>query len=96
MWTFTTLREHAARSGAGGTRLISIVQRQPSWITRVTLTTALLVFGAVVLLLVVPAMLVAGLVFAVLALTHAALTRARSALRLDGAGRRNVRVVTRR
>ncbi len=96
MWTFATFREHAARSGADGIRLVSMVQRQPSWITRATVGAAILVFTGVVLLLVIPAMLVAAAVFGILSLAHAAVGSIRAALRLDGAGRRNVRVITRR
>jgi len=95
MWTFATIREHAARSGDGAVRFVTIVQRQPSWITRAALGAALLMFAAVVLLLVVPALLVAMVVFTALAVAHATVRSVRSLLRLDGDGRRNVRVISR-
>ncbi|HZW09735.1 MAG TPA: hypothetical protein VFF69_07510 [Phycisphaerales bacterium] len=96
MWAFTTLRDHAARSPGGVVRLVTIVQRQPSWVGRAAAGAALLVFTGVVLLLVVPAALAATVVFGVLALGAGAARSIRSALRLDASGRRNVRVVARR
>jgi hypothetical protein len=97
MWTFTTIREHAARSGNGAARMVTVVQRQPSWVTKATVGAAMLVLAGVVLLLVIPATLAAAAVFGVLALGNAATRSMRAKLGFGGSGgRRNVRVVTRR
>lgn len=96
MWTFTTIRDYAGHPGEGAARLVTIVQRQPSWITRAAAGAAVLVFTGVVLLLVVPAIIVAAAVFAVLALANSARRSLRSAFGLGRSGRRNVRVITRR
>lgn len=96
MWTFTTIREQAGRTGDGAARIYTVVRRQPSWIGRVALGAALLVVTGIVLLLVVPAVLVAAAIFVVLALASAAARSVRRMFGLDGTGRRNVRVITRR
>jgi len=96
MWTFTTIRDQTAKSGEQAARLFTVVQNQPSWISKAALGAAFLVFTGVVLLLVIPALLIAAGVFLFLAGT-ASLTRAfRNMFGFERSGRRNVRVITRR
>lgn len=96
MWNPDDIRERAARSGQGATRVFTVVQSQPSWITRFALTVGLLVFTGVLLILVIPALLLATAVFLVLALISGGLRRLRSLFGADDTGRRNVRIVARR
>lgn len=97
MWNFTTIRDQAARSGGtGATRLYTVVSRQPSWITRAALSVALLAFTGVVLLLVVPALALAAIVFFALLLLRRSWLWVRSILGLGRSGRQNVRVIVRR
>ncbi|VAX41756.1 hypothetical protein MNBD_PLANCTO03-1531 [hydrothermal vent metagenome] len=96
MWSFTTIREQAAQSGgSGATRLFTVVQQQPSWITRVAFGVAVLVFTGVILLLVVPALIIAAMVFFLLALVSRAWRWMRSLFGFERSGRRHVRVISR-
>ena len=96
MWSFTTIREQAAQSGgSGATRLFTVVQQQPSWITRVAFSVAVLVLSAVILLLVVPALLIAAVVFFVLVMALRAWRWTRSLFGFGRSGRRHVRVIAR-
>lgn len=95
MWTFTSIREQAAKSGHAAGRVFTVVQSQPSWVTRITLSAATLVLAAVILLLVIPTILVAAAVFVLLAYCNAAFRSLRSLLRPTDRGRRNVRVIRR-
>jgi len=95
MRSFTTIRERAARSGAGASRVFTIVNQQPSWITRTAFVVGLLVFSAIVLLLVVPALIVAAMAFFVLLWCFRAWRWVRSGLGFRRSGRRHVRVIVR-
>lgn len=91
MWSYTTIRE---QFGAPG-RVFTVIGRQPSWITRAALAVGFLIFTGVVVLLVVPALLLAALVFFALVLARRAWLRVRALFGADGSGRRNVRVIVR-
>lgn len=96
MWSFTTIREQAARSGGSGAgRVFAVVQQQPSWMVRVAFGVAVLVFTGIVLLLVVPALIIAAVVFFVLAMVRRAWLWVRGLFGLERSGRRHVRVMTR-
>lgn len=95
-WTFTTIRDQAARSGEGAARVFTVVQSQPSWVTRIALTAAAIVVSAIVLLLVVPAVLIGAVIFLILAGGRSLIARTRGLLGLSRGGRKNVRVVVRR
>ena len=95
MWSFTTIREQAARSGTGASRAFSVVSQQPSWITKAAVLVGLLIFSGIVLLLVVPALLVAAVVFFVLLWMFRAWLWVRSLFGGGRSGRRNVRVIVR-
>ncbi len=75
--------------------MFTVVQQQPSWITRVAFTIGLLVFSGVILLLVVPALIIAAVVFFLLVLAVRAWVWTRSLFGFTRSGRRNVRVITR-
>ncbi|MBK7403336.1 MAG: hypothetical protein IPJ41_01560 [Phycisphaerales bacterium] len=96
MWTYTSIREQAARSGQTAGRVFTVVRTQPSWVSRVALTAGAVVLLAVVLLLVVPALLIAFLVFLLLAAVLHTWHSVRSLFRFERTGRRNVRVISRR
>lgn len=95
MFRFDVLNEQTARTGERAARVVTVIREQPSWITRVALAVAALTFTAVLLLLVIPAMLLATVVFVVLGLGFRAWVWCRSLFGLDRSGRENVRVMTR-
>lgn len=86
----TFANEGAGRAGAAW----RTVAAQPSWVTRFALIAFLIVIGLPILLLLFLALIVATIVFGVLALANAVLIRLRGALPRDD-GRANVRVIRR-
>ncbi len=96
MWSFTTIREQAARSGGSGAgRVFAVVQQQPSWMVRVAFGVGMLVFTGVILLLVVPALILGAVVFFVLAMVRRAWLWVRGLFGFERSGRRHVRVISR-
>lgn len=88
-----TFRTYADRS----TRVFTVVRSQPSWVTRIAFGTALMVLVAIVFLLVVPAVVIGLIVFAMGMLITAIKRRFAGLRRPNGAldGRKNVKVITR-
>ncbi|HRP63869.1 MAG TPA: hypothetical protein PK400_11285 [Phycisphaerales bacterium] len=86
----TFAQEGAGRAGAAWRTVAS----QPSWITRIALMAFLIIVGLPILLLLLFALLVATIVFVILALINAVLVRLRGAMPRND-GRENVRVIRR-
>lgn len=85
----------ATNTGQHAARVVTVIQSQPSWVLRAALTVAFLTLTAILLVVVVPAMLLAAVVFLVLAILRRSWVALRRALGMDRSGRRNVRVITR-
>ena len=85
----------ATNTGQQAARVVTVIQSQPSWVLRAALTVAFLTLTAILLVVVVPAMLLAAVVFLVLAVLRRGWVALRIALGMDRSGRRNVRVITR-
>lgn len=85
----------ATNTGQQAARVVTVIQSQPSWVLRAALTVAFLTLTAILLVVVVPAMLLAAVVFLVLAILRRSWVALRRALGMDRSGRRNVRVITR-
>jgi len=89
----------AQRAAHGrATRVIYTVRSQPSWVTKLALGLALLVFVSIVVVLVVPALLVAAVVFTVgagIASVKRRLVGSGGRSGAEDGRRRNVRVITR-
>ena len=93
MFTVTTIRERLSQAG----RVVEVVQRQPSWVTKAALTAGFLAMGAVALVLIVPAILLMLIVFFIgagIAAAKSFFTRSKQPNGLLD-GRKNVRVVGR-
>lgn len=95
MMRFTVFNEQTAGAGQRAARVVSVIQQQPSWITRAALSVAFLVVTAILLVIVVPAMLLAAVLFIVLMTARRLWLGIRQSLGFDRSGRRNVRVITR-
>ena len=85
----------ATNTGQRAARVVTVIQSQPSWVLRAALTVAFLTVTAVLLVLVVPAVLVASVLFLVLTACRRLWLSLRGAIGLDRTGRRNVRVIVR-
>lgn len=85
----------ATNTGQHAARVVTVIQSQPSWVLRAALTVAFLTLTAILLVVVVPAMLLAAVIFLVLAFVRRVWLSLRGVIGLDRAGRRNVRVIVR-
>ncbi|MDQ7014298.1 MAG: hypothetical protein Q9O74_10430 [Planctomycetota bacterium] len=95
MMRFSVFSEQTTRSGQRAARVVSVIREQPSWITRVAFTVAFLTLTAILLVVVLPMVILAGLVFVVLVLVRRGWMALRRGLGFDRAGRHNVRVISR-
>ncbi|MEX2218052.1 MAG: hypothetical protein WD749_04765 [Phycisphaerales bacterium] len=78
-----------------GFRVVSFAAKQPAWLLRLAVGAGLLVFALVLVVLVVPAAIIAGVVFLAAAVTLDLFSRFRALFRnpFREGGRRNVRVL---
>ncbi|MFG0242630.1 MAG: hypothetical protein ACF8R9_07605 [Phycisphaerales bacterium JB054] len=85
----------ASNTGQQAARVVTVIQSQPSWVLRAALTVAFLTLTGILLVVVIPAVLIATVLFLALALCRRVWLSLRSALGIDRTGRRNVRVIVR-